>query len=184
VPDLRQLSHSGEVPARAPRPAHRAAARHQRAVERAERALRELDAAAAAITFQSVARRAGVSRQWLYTQPALRSQIERSRDHAPARHDGVPVRQRPTEASLRQRLEALRSENQRLREENANLNTELAIAYGQQRRVGDGSPRHTRQLTARASISRPPREPRVIAHACYIDFRCYRLSISSLFDKE
>jgi Family of unknown function (DUF6262) len=110
-----------------------AAARHRRAVENAEQALRQLDAEGATITFQSIAKLAGVSRQWLYTQPALRAQIERLRDRAPATNDGVPARQRASEASLRQRLEALRAENQRLREENANLKTELAIAYGQQR---------------------------------------------------
>jgi hypothetical protein len=77
--------------------------------------------------------RAGVSRQWLYTQPALRAEIERLRDRPPAAVGGIPARQRATEASLRQRLEALRAENQRLREENTSLKTELAIAYGQQR---------------------------------------------------
>ena len=56
---------------------HAAAARHRRAVERAERALCDLDAEGVPITFQGVARRASVSRQWLYTQPALRSEIER-----------------------------------------------------------------------------------------------------------
>lgn len=112
---------------------HAAAARHQRAVERAERALRDLDTESAQITFQAVAQRAGVSRQWLYTQPALRSEIERLRDRARAEVRGLPARQRASEASLRQRLEALRAENQRLREENASLKTELAIAYGRQR---------------------------------------------------
>jgi cell division protein FtsB len=109
--------------------------RHQRTVERAERALRELDAQGAAISFQSVARRAGVSRQWLYTQPAIRQTIEQLRDRSPERTDRLPARQRATEASLRQRLETLRAENQRLRQENADLKTELAIAYGEQRRA-------------------------------------------------
>jgi hypothetical protein len=40
-----------------------AAARHRRAVEHAELALRYLDAEGAAISFQAVARCAGVSRQ-------------------------------------------------------------------------------------------------------------------------
>jgi len=114
-----------------------ATARHQRALERAERALRDLDTEGAAISFQAVARRADVSRQWLYTQPALRAEIERLRDRAPAR-DAVPARQRASEASLRQRLESLRAENQRLREENASLKGELAIAYGQQRDARNG----------------------------------------------
>jgi hypothetical protein len=117
---------------------HAAAARHQRAVQRAEQALRDLDREGAAIGFQAVARRAGVSRQWLYTQPALRAEIERLRDRRPPTADGVPARQRATEASLRQRLETLRAENQRLREENANLKTELAVAYGQQRHAHGG----------------------------------------------
>lgn len=112
-----------------------AAARHHRAVQRAERALRDLDSEGAAISFQAVAHCAGVSRQWLYTQPALRAEIERLRDRAPARADGVPTRQRATEASLRQRLDTLRAENQRLREENRQIKAELAIAYGQQRDV-------------------------------------------------
>ena len=90
------------------------------------------------ISFQAVARRAGVSRQWLYTQPELRQEIERLRDRVPARRDGVPARQRASEASLRQRVESLRAENQRLREENASLKQELAIAYGQQRAASAG----------------------------------------------
>ncbi len=114
--------------------AQAAADRHQRTVERAERALRHLDREGAQISFQSVARRAGVSRQWLYTQPALRGEIERLRDRRPA-EASIPARQRASEASLRQRVESLRAENQRLREENADLKTELAIAYGQQRQM-------------------------------------------------
>ena len=110
-----------------------AAERHRRSVQRAEAALRALDCDGAQVSFQAVARRAGVSRQWLYTQPALRAQIERLRARAPSRVDGVPARQRASEASLRQRVESLRAENQRLREENHSLKAELAIAYGQQR---------------------------------------------------
>jgi hypothetical protein len=40
------------------------AIRHRSAVDRAERALRELDQEGAQITFQAIGRRAGVSRQW------------------------------------------------------------------------------------------------------------------------
>lgn len=110
-----------------------AAARHQRTIARAERALRELGAEGARVSFQSVARRAGVSRQWLYTQPDPRSAIERLRDQAPAPGDDVPDRQRATEASLRQRLETLRAENRRLRQDNAALRDELALLYGERR---------------------------------------------------
>jgi hypothetical protein len=112
-----------------------AAARHDRATRAAIDALRSLDREGGPVTFQAVARRAGVSRQWLYTQPGLRQQIETLRDRASSTPDGVPARQRASEASLRQRAEGLRAENQRLREENASLKQELAIAYGQQRAV-------------------------------------------------
>src|SRR4051794_19467361 len=115
-------------------PLNRAATqRHQRAVDRAQRALRELDREGAAVSFQAVARRAGVSRQWLYTQPALRAAVEHLRDRSPTQADGIPAHQRATEASLRQRVATLRAENQRLREDKHNLRAELAIAYGQQR---------------------------------------------------
>ena len=110
-----------------------AAARHDRATQAAVDALQALDHEGGPVTFQAVARRAGVSRQWLYTQPELRQQIEALRDRAPARADAVPARQRASEASLRQRVESLRAENERLRAENASLKQELAIAYGQQR---------------------------------------------------
>src|SRR4051812_20490164 len=103
-------------------PLNRAATqRHQRALERAQRALRELEREGAAVNYQAVARRAGVSRQWLYTQPELRAAIEHLRDRAPTPDDGIPAPQRATEASLRQRLATLRAENQRLREENHSL---------------------------------------------------------------
>jgi hypothetical protein len=65
-----------------------ASARHERTVARAEQALRELDAAGRPVSFQAVAQRAGVSRQWLYTQPGLRDRIEALRDRAPAAPDG------------------------------------------------------------------------------------------------
>jgi Family of unknown function (DUF6262) len=110
-----------------------AAARHDRTIKRAQDALRDLEREGAQISFQAVARRAGVSRQWLYTQPELRQRIEQLRDRRASQSDGVPGRQRASEASLRQRVEALRAENRRLREENASLKDELAIDYGQQR---------------------------------------------------
>jgi hypothetical protein len=113
-----------------------AATRHRRTIERAERALRELDREGAQITFQSVARRAGVSRQWLYKQPDLRAEIERLRDRAAsASLARVPHAERAREASLQQRNVALLAENRRLREENAALRDELAVLYGERREL-------------------------------------------------
>jgi hypothetical protein len=111
-----------------------AAQRRRATLDRAQRALRELDREGAPISFQSVARRAGVSRQWLYKQPDLRAEIEQLRDRGvrpgAAR---VPEAERAHAASLRQRNTALLAENRRLRDENAAFREELAILYGERR---------------------------------------------------
>jgi len=78
-----------------------ASRRHELARSKAIRAIRELDAAAATVTFESVARTAGVSRSWLYTQPDIRAEVLRLREHG-RRAPGTPVpaRHRSSDASL------------------------------------------------------------------------------------
>jgi len=100
---------------------------------RAQAALSELNEQGRPITFQAVARRAAVSRQWLYEQTDLRAEIERLRARHLERRGEVPARDRSTEASLRQRIETLLADNRRLREHVADLKAELALAYGAQR---------------------------------------------------
>jgi Family of unknown function (DUF6262) len=107
--------------------------KHDRAHERAHAALRDLDQRGKPITFQAVARHAGVSRQWLYTQPQLRAHIERLRARQAPAASRVPDAERAREASLRQRNTTLLTENHRLRDQIAELKAELAIAYGQRR---------------------------------------------------
>ena len=110
-----------------------AAARHARAVARAEEALRALDREGARDLVSGGRAASGrLASVALHPAPAAR------RDPAAARPRAVPARQRASEASLRQRVESLRAENQRLREENASLKQELAIAYGQQRAASAG----------------------------------------------
>lgn len=111
--------------------ARRAAATRQRAT----RALRRMDAAGAAITFETVSREAKVSRSWLYNQPDIRAEIERLR----VRHRTVPAawqvpeRQRASDASLLRRLEAATVRNRRLEAENHELREALALALGERR---------------------------------------------------
>lgn len=109
-----------------------AAAQRKRAAtrQRATAALGELADTGTEITFQSVARHAGVSRQWLYGQPDLRAQIEQLRQHP---RGGVPVRERSSDASLRQRLHGLLDDNRALREQVHALKAQLAGVYGTQR---------------------------------------------------
>ncbi|MER6398908.1 DUF6262 family protein [Kitasatospora sp. NPDC001603] len=102
---------------------------------RATSALRRMDATGTVITFEAVAREAGVSRSWLYNQPDLRAEIERLR----ARHRPVPAarpvpdRQRASEASLLRRLEATTERNRQLEAENRELRQALALALGERR---------------------------------------------------
>jgi hypothetical protein len=112
-----------------------AARRHELTRSKAVQALRELDRAGAPVTFAGVARAAGISRSWLYTQPDISSQIRRLRQEAnPAGSaGGIPSAQRPTEASLRARLAAALDRNKQLADENARLRRQLARALGDQR---------------------------------------------------
>lgn len=109
----------------------RAAATHKRAVS----TLRRLDKAGLPITFDAVARQAGVSRSWLYNQPDLRTEIERlrARPNSPSPHTAVPDRQRASNASLLQRLGAATERIKHLEAENTQLREALAHALGQQR---------------------------------------------------
>ncbi len=106
----------------------------QAAHSRARNALRALDARGEEITFQAVAQAAGVSRQWLYTQPELRGEIEQLRAADDRLGDRpVPARERASENSLRHRNRALLEENQRLRAEITAVKQELAAALGELR---------------------------------------------------
>jgi len=111
-----------------------AAARSGGAADRARRALVELDRRGEMITFAVVAARASVSRQFLYSHPDLRPDIERLRgqQRAPAR---LPVRERASDESIRSRLRASLDENKRLREEIAALRDELGLAHGRVREL-------------------------------------------------
>jgi hypothetical protein len=111
-----------------------AAARSTGAAQRARSALAELERAGETITFALVAARARVSRQFLYSHPDLRADIEqqRGRQRAPAR---LPVRERAGDESIRVRLRTALDDNKRLREEIAALRDELALAHGRVREL-------------------------------------------------
>ena len=127
---------AGRQPAMRPDPlSETAARRHELTRARAVQALRELDRAGVPVTFAGVARAAGVSRSWLYTQPDISSQIRRLRQETDGTGSAgaVPAAQRATDASLRARLAAALDRNKQLAEENARLRRQLAHALGGQR---------------------------------------------------
>jgi len=97
-------------------------------------AIRELDHAGTPVTFEAVARAAGVSRSWLYAQADLRVEIEHLRNttqRAPS--PAIPSSQRASDASLLQRLAEATERNRRLSEDTARLRRQLERALGDQR---------------------------------------------------
>lgn len=130
-------------PVRADPLSEAAARRHELTRARAVQALRELDRAGGPVTFAGVAKAAGVSRSWLYTQPDISGQIRRLRKTTDGAGGAgvVPAGQRATDASLRARLTAALDRNRQLADENARLRRQLARALGDQRsaRVRSGN---------------------------------------------
>lgn len=104
---------------------------------RAMRALRRLDDTGAAVTFEAVAREAGVSRSWLYTQADLRAEIHalRARTRPVPSAPLTPKRQAATDASLLRRLEVATERIRQLEEDNRQLSEALAEALGAARTV-------------------------------------------------
>lgn len=109
--------------------------KHDRAVAKAKAAIKAMDDEGVPVNFPAVARRAGVSRQWLYTQLELRAEIEGLRElqHAAAGGRSRPVRERASDNSLRTRNRTLLEENGRLRDEITALREELAVVHGELR---------------------------------------------------
>ena len=115
--------------------AEAASRRHELTRSKAVQALHELDRAGTPVTFAAVAKTAGVSRSWLYTQPDISGQIRRLRQQADGAGSAgaIPAAQRATDTSLRARLTASLDRNKQLAEENARLRRQLACALGDQR---------------------------------------------------
>jgi hypothetical protein len=133
--------------------------RHQLTRAKAIRALRELDHSGEPVTFEAVARAAGVSRSWLYGQPDIRVDIERLREatrRAPSPR--IPAVERTSPASLQQRLQAATARNRQLAEENQRLRRQLAQALGEQRTSARNNPgQHpNRDTPGRASVTIGP----------------------------
>ena len=113
---------------------------------RVRKALAAIATTGAEVNFVAVATAARVSRQFLYSHPELRAEIEQLRTQTPtvAR---LPARASAGDDSARHRLRAALDDNQRLRDENRLLKEELAIAHGELREL-----RHSR---ARATVTQP-----------------------------
>jgi Family of unknown function (DUF6262) len=119
-----------------------ASRRSQATRRRAVAALRRMDAAGTPITFDALAREARVSRSWLYTQPDLRTEVERLRQpRHPTPRRVVPTAQRATDTSLRLRLELATDRVRQLETHNKQLRQALAEALGDRRADTSRAPR-------------------------------------------
>jgi hypothetical protein len=108
--------------------------RHRTSVERVLDVLRRFDRDGTPVTFSAVATAANVSRSWLYREPALRTQIQRSRSCTPTPPNPlVPTAQRASPESQRHKIEALNDELRRSRQDNARLRSQLEQTLGNQR---------------------------------------------------
>jgi len=134
-----------------------AARRHQAAVTRAEAGLQKLARSGQQITFRGVAKTAGVSLEFLYNHPQLRSRIEHLRAQqqttaATARPAADPG---PASSIIRTLTAELTASKARHRAEVEQLHQALAAAHGEnlllRRRLGQpdqGSPAGTAGISA------------------------------------
>lgn len=107
-----------------------AAQRSRRTRERAEHAITAAQASAQPITVAALARTAGVTRSWIYTQPDLVAQIAELKSNAGSR---PPTPSAATEKSWKNRVELAHRRIAELTEQNAQLRHQLALARGQLR---------------------------------------------------
>ena len=85
----------------------------------------------AAITFESVAAKAGVSRSWLYSAADLRVQIAELRaDTTSSIKRPTKLSQRATDMSLLTRLEVTQERLRQVIAENTHLRAQLELALG------------------------------------------------------
>jgi hypothetical protein len=104
-------------------------------------ALRRMDTNGQPVTIDALAREAGVSRSWIYSQPDLRAEAQRLRDRTrPTTDRAVPDRQRSSDVSLLRRVEAATQRIRELETDNKRLRDALAEALGQRRGASSRQP--------------------------------------------
>ncbi|WP_406177401.1 DUF6262 family protein [Streptomyces sp. NBC_00996] len=126
-------------------PADNTAALAEATRRRSERARRDAEKAISAAqrtgnrtSFAGIAKAAGVSRSWLYTQPDLVAAIRQlqGRQTASERTGSQPA----SVASIQRRLETALARNKQLRAEDSDLAGRLETAYGENRRLRSQQP--------------------------------------------
>lgn len=119
--------------------ARAAKARHDDVMRRATKALQQMAQSGEAITFVAVARRAGVSTDFLYNTPTLRSKITELRGltggHPAATSSPPKASGASSTSAIRALSTQVKEERRRHREELEALQNALAVAHGENLRL-------------------------------------------------
>lgn len=107
--------------------------RHRQTLHRAEQVIIDLADSGELVTVALVAKRAGVSRSWIYTQPELRNRIDQLRQRRIGAAAARETVTRASDDSLRQRLTLAHERISQLRAENQQLRDALAHVHGELR---------------------------------------------------
>ena len=95
--------------------------------------LHQADRDGRGLSITELARAAGESHAYLYSQQDLVAAARELQEKNSGRQAGTPTAQRATTASLLARVEALTARNKKLQEENRQLRRRLETAHGQLR---------------------------------------------------
>ncbi len=118
--------------------------KHEECLSRVNAAIREADRLRQPVTVQGVAKAAGVSPSWIYTQPAIYEAVRSRRSEADHRSTTrIPGAEGSGRASQQKRIELLVSRLKQTTEDNQRLRSELAVVHAELRRMRQLQPRQT-----------------------------------------
>jgi hypothetical protein len=118
--------------------------KHAACLESVTAAIREADRLRRPVTVLGIAKSAGVSASWIYTQPEVFAAIRERRDAADRRQTvRVPAAERAGSSGQQKRIELLTDKLRQLIAENEQLRRELATVHGELRRLRSRDPRQT-----------------------------------------
>jgi Mg2+ and Co2+ transporter CorA len=103
--------------------------KRQDSFDKADEAIKSLIKNKKPINFESVAQAAGVSRQWIYNQPELKSRIETLRAQQSPKK-AIPQSQSASDASKDAIIKTLRQRLRKVEEENKEIQKRIEVAYG------------------------------------------------------
>jgi hypothetical protein len=109
----------------------------QKAIERTNAAIQQLNKEGRPINFKTVAEVAGVSTAWLYKETTIKTRIEALREQGGKKQKSVPPEQKATDSSKEAKYQALKQRLQKIEAENRGLRNQLEAIHGRQRVLAD-----------------------------------------------